>query len=186
MISRSFLLALTGGVLALAPLRATDLPEQRLPINGGSGGTAFTRSCGDGRVVTGLRYREGFVVDAVGLLCRTVSADGSLGTESSYGTLAGGGGGTSGSISCPAGAVLGGVTVAYGTYVDGIRLLCRAWTKSTRTMGDYRHPSDVDVGSIYNKTTAKTECESRLQPVVAIRGRENTVVDAFGVTCDEP
>lgn len=186
MYTRSMMLGLAWSALALLPLRATDLPEQRLPVNGGSGGTAFTRSCGDGRVVTGLRYREGFLVDAVGLLCRAVAADGSLGTESSYGTMAGGGGGTSGSLSCPAGSVLGGVIVAYGTYVDGIRLLCRAWSKTTRQMGDYRYAADIDVASIYNKTTAKTECESRLQPVVAIRGRENTVVDAFGVTCDEP
>lgn len=186
MLARSVILGLGWSALALLPMRATDLPEQKLPVYGGSGGAAFSRSCGDGRVITGFRYREGMLVDAIGLLCRTVNADGSLGTESTYGTLAGGGGGTSGSISCPSGSVLGGVRVAHGTYVDGIRLLCRAWARSTRSMGADTWGSDIDVGNVTLRPGSTERCESVLQPAVAIRGRENTVVDAFGLICDEP
>lgn len=69
---RSFLLSLLGGALVLAPRRAPDLPAQLLPVNGGSGGTAYSRDCGAGRVVTGLRMRSALLVDAVGLLCKPV------------------------------------------------------------------------------------------------------------------
>src|SRR3954470_16189159 len=104
--NRSMLLALSWGTFSLAPLSATDLPTQKLPVYGGSGGTAFERSCGAGMVLTGFRYRSGFFVDALGLLCRPVNADGKLGSETTVGTLAGGGGGTSKSVSCPAGSVV--------------------------------------------------------------------------------
>lgn len=53
---RSVLLAVACGLM---PLSATSpvLPAQLLPVYGGGGGTAFTRSCGAGKVLTGLRYR---------------------------------------------------------------------------------------------------------------------------------
>jgi hypothetical protein len=35
-------------------------------------------------------------------------------------------------------------------------------------------------------TKGEARCESSAQPVVAIRGREASVVDALGVTCNEP
>jgi hypothetical protein len=182
---RSHILAAIGGILALAPLRAPDLPPQVLPVYGGSGGSAFTRSCGAGRVLTGLRFRAGMSLDAIGLLCRNVNADGSLGTESAVGTLAGGGGGTAGSDSCPAGTVASAGKIFYGTYVDGLILYCKAWNKNTRSFAS-ANGGQANAGRFTLNTTKTSICELSTQPVVALRGREAGLVDAIGLTCDEP
>jgi hypothetical protein len=181
---RSLLLSLVGATLALAPMRAPDLPAQILPVYGGTGGTAFSRSCGAGKVLTGMRYREGMVVDAVGLLCRAVNANGSLGTESSVGTMAGGSGGTFGVASCPAGTVVAGAKLYYGSFIDGVILSCAGWAPLSRTFGAIGAVRSFGKTSVATKGEAR--CESSAQPVVAIRGREASVVDALGVTCNEP
>lgn len=184
MLTRSALVVLAWSALALVPSRAPDLPEQRLPVFGGGGGTAFSRSCGAGRVLTGMRYRAGAVVDAVGLLCRAVNADGSLGTESSVGTMAGGTGGTFGTVSCPAGTVVGGAKLYYGAVLDGVILSCMPWAKATRTYGELTAVRSFGSSSLNTRGVAM--CESPAQPIVSIRGRSGLVVDALGVTCDEP
>jgi hypothetical protein len=183
MLTRTSLMALAWSALALTPLRSTDLPEQRLPVWGGSGGTAFSRSCGAGRVLSGVRYRKGIWVDALGLLCRPVNADGSLGAETTVGTLAGGGGGSPGIATCANGYVVGGATIGYGDIVVGLRLHCYTWVKSTRSMGAFF----TTVGITGNGSSAAAEkCELLAQPVVAMRGREGLFVDAVGFTCNEP
>lgn len=186
MLVRSMVLGFTWSALTLVPMRATDLPEQRLPVYGGSGGTAFSRSCGAGRVLTGLRYRAGLSLDAIGLLCRPVNADGSLGSETTVGTMAGGGGGTFGAKSCPVGSVAIGAFVDYGTWVDGFSIICGPWSKSARAFT--KSPSSrFDVGRILSfNTSGVRSCEAVTQPVVAIRGRAATLVDALGFICDEP
>jgi hypothetical protein len=183
MLTRTTLMALTWGALALAPTRAVDLPEQRLPIWGGSGGTAFSRSCGSGRVLTGLRYRKGLYLDAVGLLCRPVNADGSLGSETTVGLLAGGGGGSPGVTSCANGYVVGAATISYGDLVVGLRIHCYTWVKGTRSMGTFFTIVGIS-GS--GSSSAVEKCEAVSQPVVAMRGRAGLVVDAVGFTCNEP
>ena len=186
MLARSMILGLTWSALTLLPLRATDLPEQKLPVFGGSGGTAFSRDCGAGRVLTGLRYRAGLSLDAIGLLCRPVNADGSLGSETTVGTMVGGGGGTFGAKSCPAGTVAIGAFIDYGTWVDGLTINCGSWSKGTRA---FTKPSSsaFNVGRILSFNTAGVRsCEAVTQPAVAIRGRAASLVDAIGFICDEP
>jgi hypothetical protein len=67
-----------GLLFAAVAVRPSDLPPQYLPVYGGSGGTAFTKDCGSGYVLTGLRYRSSLLVDAIGIMCRPVNANGSL------------------------------------------------------------------------------------------------------------
>ena len=129
---RSILLVpLVLGTIAATPL-LPDLSPQVFPVHGGSGGTAFTRSCGSGKVLTGLYGRQGFLVDAFGILCRPVNANGTLGSESAVGSLAGGGGGTSASASCPSGSVAVSLTMRAGTYVNYVALFCKRWDPATR------------------------------------------------------
>lgn len=183
MLARSMLLGLAWGALSLVPMRATDFPAQLLPILGGGGGSSFTRSCGAGRVLTGLSYRTGLVVDAVGVLCRPVNADGSLGAQTSVGTLVGGSGGSANFGSCEAGGVVSGAYIYHGTYLDGLTVTCREWVKATRSMGGvaagFRVGRQLGIGKL-------TKCEYDVQPVVQIRGREASVIDAIGFTCNEP
>src|SRR5689334_3107530 len=114
-------------------LLSQNLPPQNLPVLGGSGGTAFSRDCGAGHVLSGLRYRSGAVVDAIGVLCRPVLSNGSLGPESTVGTVIGGGGGTTNVASCPSGMVVSALRVRYGSYVSYAIITCRSWHADTRT-----------------------------------------------------
>jgi hypothetical protein len=183
MLVRSMVLGLTWSALALVPMRASDLPAQYLPVYGGSGGTAFTRTCGSGRVMSGIRYRAGLQLDAIGLLCRPVNADGSLGAETTVGTLAGGGGGTSGTSRCPSGKVVSTVTIYHGTWVGGLMLKCSTWNTSTRSW------SGLELLNAVGNPLAKIDsenCENLTQPVVAMRGRAAGLVDAIGFICNEP
>jgi hypothetical protein len=185
MLGRSFVTMLVGATLPLATPRVIDLPAQSLPVFGGSGGSSFTRSCGADRVLTGLRYREGSWMDAIGLLCRPVASNGSLLSETSIGTLAGGSGGTVKVRSCPAGHVVTGIRIYYAAFVDGLDMHCRPWNAATRTW-DSSEPARRIIVANYESTSAIASCESSAQPVVSMRGRAGMFVDAIGFTCNEP
>ena len=161
-----------------------DLPPQALVIYGGGGGSAFTRTCGSNRVMTGFQYRKGLVIDGIGLLCRPVQSNGTLGSESA-GSMAGGGGGSFGTRSCAAGSVVVGGVVEYGSVIETVRIRCREWKAATRSYGT----TEVVVSLVGNNATlsiGRTKCDNATQPVVSIRGRAGLVVDAVGFTCDEP
>ncbi len=175
-----------GGMLSLAPLLSTDLPPQLLPVYGGSGGAAFSRDCGSGKVMTGLRFRAGVVLDAVGLLCRPVLANGTLGSESTVGTLVGGGGGSSGTRSCAKDMVVVGALIEHGTYINILSLVCRTWKAAKRGHG---LPEEFTAGAgftIPTSTRNAERCEVPTQPSAGIRGRAGSLVDAIGFICDEP
>ena len=189
---RAWTLRSAIGVVCLLPAaiptahaRMSDLPPQLLPVYGGSGGAAFTRSCGADKVMTGLRFRSGMLIDAIGLLCRPVSESGALGSVTTVGTLAGGGGGNSTVIRCAGGSVVARAFIEYEGYVENVILYCRPWTPATRKFGG----SEVMV-PLYSRgradRTGENKCENSLQPAVGIRGREGMFVDALGFICDEP
>ena len=182
---RSVLLAVACGVI---PLSASSpaLPAQLLPVYGGADGTAFTRSCGTGKVLTGLRFRDGLLVDAVGLLCRPVNANGTLGSETTVGTLVGGSGGTSGTVSCGSSGVVTGGTIKHGSYVSFVSLRCRVWETSSRSFTSVG-ATGGSFGSVGTPGAMNEEaCEARTQPVTGMRGRSHSLVDAIGFICDEP
>jgi hypothetical protein len=174
-----------AAALALVAFRA-DLPPQLLPVYGGGGGTAFTRSCGQGYVLTGLRYRMGATFDAAGVLCRPVLSDGALGPETTVGTLAGGGGGTSKIINCPTGQVVDGGSVFFATYVGELTIFCRPWHSGSRTFSGTETSADTGHDLQPFKTLSGEFCESASQPAHGIRGRAGTLLDAIGLICDEP
>ena len=174
--------------LPLAALHSADLPPQRLPVLGGSGGTAFARDCGPGRVLTGLRYRAGLVVDAIGIMCSPVLANGTLGPESIVGTLAGGSGGTTNVASCY-GRALFAFKVYYGSYVSYLVPTCSEWKASTRTFSKNVHDfMDFPLGNNLTPSSVQRveECSDSTQPGSGIQGRVGAFVDAIGLVCDEP
>jgi len=184
---RSILLVMAYGIIPLAT-SSTALPTQYLPIWGGGGGSGFTRSCGTGKVLTGLQYRVGLVVDAVGVLCRPVQSDGTLGSQTTVGSLAGGGNGTASAQSCPSGQVVVGALIIFGSFVDGIHLRCHAWNASARTFGSTT-VKNLYIGADGIRPGGNQEgngCEARTQPAIGIRGRASALVDAIGFFCDEP
>lgn len=185
MTPRSMVLALSWGTLSITPLPSNMLPPQLLPVYGGSGGTAFSRDCGSGKVLTGLRYRDGLFVDALGLLCRPVSSSGALGPESTVGTLVGGGGGSSGSVSCASGTVVTTALIYHGSLVSGVLLYCRVWDAASRKFVGSSQSVNDRVGSA-GGTATQEGCEAPTQPASGFRGRAGLVLDAVGFVCDEP
>jgi hypothetical protein len=185
---RSIILLMAYGTIPLATM-STALPTQYLPIWGGGGGSGYTRACGTGKVLTGLQYRTGLVVDAVGVLCRPVQANGQLGSQTTVGSMVGGGSGTTANLaSCPSGQVVTGARIIFGSFVDGIALECSAWSASARTFGSTvvkRFYIGADVEKPGGNTRGNA-CEASTQPAVGIRGRASALVDAIGFFCDEP
>jgi hypothetical protein len=179
------MLALALATIPLAPATSRVLPPQYLPVYGGAGGNAFTRSCGEGKVLTGLRFRARSVIDAVGILCRSVHTDGTLGPESTSGTLVGGSGGLSGSMSCLPGKVAIGTQIQHGMYVDRVILNCRNWNPTSRSFAASGGTLTEGAGGS-SSTKRDVSCEALTQPFNGIRGRANWVVDAIGFICDEP
>ena len=173
-------------LMSIGTVGIVDLPTQRLPAYGGSGGLAFTRDCGSGRVLTGLQGRDGMLVDAVGLMCRPVNGSGVLGPESIVGTLVGGGGGATKIVRCPSGQVVTGVRIRYATYVDMIALQCRLWDASTRTSSGTLAIANMLGTSSASGSYVVSTCATKQQPARGIHGRAQAFVDAIGLTCDEP
>jgi hypothetical protein len=172
---------------ARTPATSSDLPPQLLPVYGGTGGTAFNHSCGAGYVLTGLRVRGGLLLDAVGLLCRPVQSDGTLGSETTVGALTGGTGGTAAIADCGAGKVVVSIQMYFGLYVDGFAIACRTWTPGTRTFASSPTGETYASGAHwYSGSPTREQCESTKQPAHGLRGRSASVVDAMGLICDEP
>jgi hypothetical protein len=185
------------GALSTA-VHAQDNAAQALPAIGTDGGTSFTRQCGAGQVLTGVRARVGLIIDALGVKCRSVNANGTLGTEFNVGALAGGTGGIETSGSCPAGSVVSGQAGAKAVPV-GIAyfdLRCRRWESATRRftgsvvavihvisgVGAAR----IVVDAVPHVGLPPSDCSRQEQPVVLLRGRAGAVVDAAALTCNEP
>jgi hypothetical protein len=185
MIVRSVLLGLSWGMFSLVPLASQNLPPQFLPILGGTNGHGFTRSCGAGRVLAGLVFRDGSLVDAVGIICRPVLANGTLGPASTVGSLVGGGGGTAGSETCAPGRAVTRAGIRHGSYVNSILLFCRTWNAGTRTVSGNELALNF-IGHPGGGTLDFEGCESNRQPGNGIRGRAAGLVDAIGFICDEP
>ncbi|HJU75227.1 MAG TPA: hypothetical protein VJ717_15905 [Gemmatimonadaceae bacterium] len=190
------LIALAG----LTPARATlsQNVAQYLPLIGSAqnGGATFTRQCPPDQVLTGARVRLGRVIDAIGIKCRAVLTSGSLGAESDVGSLIGGTSGLLAAGSCPAGSVI--VGQAGSATPSGIAqfvLRCRAWDAATRSWGGATtaliqllagaNPTVV-VASQAQALRESVDCSHQTQPAIQFRGRAGTIVDALGVTCDEP
>ena len=179
-------------------LRAQDNAAQALPAIGSDGGTSFTRQCPAGQVLTGIRARAGLVIHALGIKCRQINGNGTLGTESNAGTLAGGAGGIESSGSCPAGSVVSGQSGLKGVPVGvaSFDLRCRRWDATTRrftggvvavvrvTSGP--GTAGVVTDAIVGVSAAFSDCTQQQQPVVLLRGRSGAIIDAAALTCNEP
>jgi len=160
-------------------------PTQRTPAFGGSGGRDFELQCGQGYVLTGLQGRQGMVIDRIGVLCRPVRPDGSLGSETTVGGEVGGRGGNAAAVSCGSGRVLSALFILYGTYVDSVQIGCRTWHAGTRSMsGAIAYGQKL--GGSGSPTPQRISCGSDRQPGAGILGRAGNVVDSIGLVCNEP
>jgi cytochrome c peroxidase len=92
---------------------------------GGSGGTAFTRTCPANQAVVGFRGRSGAGLDQLDVACQPLSSGGNVsGTISYLGPVGGTGGGVVNPISCTAPRPAAGIRGVGGTYVGTFGLSC--------------------------------------------------------------
>ena len=173
-----------GGVAA-----APDL----LPLVGGPGGTSFAHVCPAGHVLTGVRVRRGITLDAIGIRCRPVQTNGSLGAEVDAGPVWGGPGGAQGAMSCGTGSVIADQVARFnGVHLSDLRYHCYRWDAGTRRW-DIRDkriaivvlPTAAVAGSPLTNGTA-TACPFPARPADGVRGRSGMIVDAVGIRCDAP
>lgn len=167
--------------------------QDNLTIIGGSGGTAFSRSCGAGSILTGIRARVGITVDAIGIRCRPIRADGTLGAESDVGNVWGGGGGTAFAKSCGSNTVIGAQVAKFNSImITDLTYHCFRWTPSTRRwdpnhrgVAIYVVPSGGAPGLSLGAGTM-TQCPATARPGDGVRGRSGMVIDAVGLVCNTP
>ncbi len=190
MLSGSFVLATVG---TLGAHRSPLLADTILPAVGSGGGTAFTRRCPAGHVLSGLRWRQGLVVDAIGIKCRPVGSDGALGAEITVGTMVGGSGGQFGSGSCrhhsadqPFPIIVEQQAGGSGVGLALLVFSCRPWYKEPRIFGGGQATSGVTVrfGGVISATDRT--CPNPDSPAVGIHGRQGSIVDAVGLICAKP
>jgi hypothetical protein len=172
-----------------------DLATQYTTVFGGGGGTSFSRDCGAGKVLVGVRGRYGGAIDAIGVMCAPLLSNGTLGPTSATGTLAGGTGGTAFELKCanqygtgtnPYQAVVSRLFVTYGPVVNAVSIECAMWTPATKkwSTSDKRVVGSNGMNPL--GTRAEASCTSTSQPGAGIRGRAGLFVDAIGLMCDEP
>ena len=182
-------LSILGSLLLISRAAAAqDLAAENLKLMGGTGGSAFSRSCPADAVLTGFRARVGLAIDAIAIKCRPVQANGSLGGETDVGSLAGGTGGSAPSVSCAQGSVIAQqfATGAVST-IGYLKLTCFQWSASARTFGSQTGTISVITPAGYPLSNIGSDkCSRSTQPARAIRGRAGSLVDAFGLVCNEP
>lgn len=113
-------------------------------------------------------------------------ADGTLGPTSAVGTLAGGTGGTFKEAKCASGSVVYNLGVNYGTVANQVLVRCKTWNPSARTFGGTGAFSGELGAQRAQDPNISLTCSSNTQPGAGIRGRSGWIVDAIGLTCDEP
>ncbi|MFP2933116.1 hypothetical protein ACLESO_49805 [Pyxidicoccus sp. 3LG] len=94
-----------------------------LPYRGGYGGGNYDLDCPAGYVATGVFGRAGKYIDRMGLTCKQLNSDGSLGGTYNTPSVGGGGGGDF-SLGCTDGEAIVGLGGASGGYVDRLGLIC--------------------------------------------------------------
>ena len=96
-----------------------------LSMRGGSGGSPGISACPAGHVAVGIQGLSEAYINSLGLLCRALNVDGTLGAASA-GTVVGNGWGSAFTRECPAGMAVVGFPGSSGQVLDGLGLHCAA------------------------------------------------------------
>jgi hypothetical protein len=190
MIARFRAAAIAATLLAAAHASAIGAQDV-LPLIG-PGGTSFSQVCPKAFVLTGIRARRSATLDAIGIRCRPVKADGNLGPEIDEGPVWGGPGGIATARSCQANYVIAEQIARFSdNAITELRYLCYRWNPATRTW----NPRDAGAALVVlpdgpasgsGSRGTSTRCPVATRPADGVRGRSDTVVDAVGIRCDAP
>jgi hypothetical protein len=181
---------LIAGFVAVASLAASIAGADyvTVPAGGAGGSSPYDLDCGSTSVLVGISGRSGDVVDSIGIVCRPVNANGTLGPAFTKGLVGGSGGTESDTRTCQSNRVANALVVTAGAYVNTVNALCGAWSPTTRTVGD-TDPTEpgsrtLSVGLNDGPTTSFHTCPEDGQPAVGIQGRYGMVIDSIALVCD--
>lgn len=186
--------AALGRVVACVVLCSGLLPsaaqaqELRSPIWGGSGGNKnYHLNCGAGAVMTGITAKYGSWIDQIGLVCRKVNKNGTLGDEFTRGPVGGQGGDISTIERCPAGRVIGGANGRSGWYINRIDAICYPWVRRTRRLNDGdTSPQYLTInGNRFDLTSGLDWFTCGSKPAKGIRGKHGSYIDSLQFICND-
>lgn len=192
MIDRERLISILGALIALGASSLAGAAEFVTPSAGGTGGDhSYNLDCGNDGVLVGFSGKWGSWMDSIGIICRKINADGTLGSSFAVGPRGGNGGNEAGSASCEPANVVQLLSPYTGSYINSLGFTCGTWSPATRTVA--RPPArndDADVkrvgasGTHIGSSNSRLECPTDGKPGVGIRGKYGSYVDSIALTCD--
>lgn len=169
---------LAGAVFCM-PAVAADYVS---PLVGGGGGTAYTRDCGANAALIGLQGRWGLWIDQLTSVCQSIGSTGALGQIFTQARIGGSGGRYSGETRCPAGRVVIGARVRWGSYIEKINLLCAAWDPATKNA---RNGELIQIlGNFKSTTTVDDLACPTGQVAKGLKGKAGFYVDSLALVCN--
>lgn len=154
------------------------------PTAGGAGGSAFTISCPEWKVLVGVRGRHGIYLDRIEPICVILTASGTWREAPvTEGGVAGGSGGQYFEIRCPMNQAVSGIQGFAGAFINQLRLRCRPLgadklLTGTSSLQDY--VAGGSGGAAYSRN-----CNNRL-PGHGFTGRAGSYIDRLALVCDVP
>jgi hypothetical protein len=145
---------------------------------GGTGGTAYSRDCGAGQLLVGVKGRAGSGIDAVAPIC-AYAADVQNGSTAYADPLhlEGGPGGVPFRRACPAGMAVTRVYTRAAAGVDRLQIECEAVTKAAEPVDTTLLPAGSRSGEVTDETCPPFAVMS------SIHGSAGSEVDRLGGTC---
>ncbi len=177
---RTLALATSLSLLLAAP--ATHAAIVTTSQAGGGGGTAFTQTCPNGAVLTGLQGAFGDFVDSVKPVCVTID---SLGDAASSSVLSahGGSGGTTGyDLECPRGWAVTGLKGRSGLFVDRVQLVCAPVQLDGTVLLSAERTDPFKAGGS-GGSAFSIHCGGT-RPARGINGGAGSFVDRIGLGCE--
>lgn len=188
LIDTSRTLILIAGFCLVAWTSIAIAAEFKGPVWGGSGGNhSYNLDCGSGGVMVGVSGKAGSWIDQLVVTCRSVAANGSLGSTYTRGPV-GGTGGTGKSVICASGYVVGKMASSSGSYMNELSPMCYPWNASTRRP-DYAMPKYPGVFGGWLFTLGINHNEPVMCPAEkvgkALRGKYGGYIDSLQFVCDQ-
>lgn len=171
--------ALAAALFIAAPAEAGTYESGR--IGGAGGKTTKLVDCGLNAVAIGFHGRKGSWIDSVGLICRRVNSNGTLGSTFTR-TPVGGPGGYADETRCGGNRVISKVAVYYGSFVNSFGKRCLEWDAANRRTAAGAFKDAASAFGNTHGTRFEVACPDK-KPLQALRVRYGTYVDSVRVIC---
>jgi hypothetical protein len=135
--------------------------------------------------MTGITAKYGTWIDQIGVVCRKVNENGTLGDEFTRGPVGGQGGWTSMIRRCDPGRVIGGAFGRTGWYIDEIRARCYTWDRGTRRLDEKDTVKSFSIGKSRSLGGSFNLFACGSKPAKGLRGKHGRYVDSLQIFCND-